>query len=361
MNLRRPTVDHIRLISLYWTRYAVRSGSGLVYLLIALIFGLAVANMLIAPVETLIARQEREMGQVDPEAVRNIISDIGKPIIQWVLGQKSLKEIVKQSQAHQGPLSSDSNDTPMTVQVQPKEIVKQSAARQPPLTNDSNDTPMTVQVQRKEADVDPWTTFLLEERPALLSAIFLVLLFGMPFVISFLAFNQLSGDIQNHGLRYLLLRTERSNIYFGRFLGTATFSTAVMAIIVVTITFYLGMKTRIYPALALAGWAAHGFLALAILMMPYIAVCSLISASVDSPFLSLILAKLTIAGVFLFGLLGSLAWKPAKYLMYALPWGWQNHLLHPEPAHWLGAAVACLVYTGAFLTLGYYRFERRDL
>jgi ABC-type transport system involved in multi-copper enzyme maturation permease subunit len=332
MNLRKPTVDHIRLISLYWSRYAVRSGSGLVYLLIALAFGLFVANMLMTPVEQLMARQEREMGHVDPQIVRETIIDIGRPVIQWVLGQKSLKEIIQQSQMPRRPV-----------------------------TKNSGGMGMTKQGQKSDAGLDPWTSFLLEERPALLSAIFLVLLFGMPFVISFLAYNQVSGDIQSHGLRYLLLRTERSNIYFGRFLGTVIFSTAVMAIIVATIVFYLGMKTRIYPALALVGWGAHGFLALALLMVPYIAVCSLISASVDSPFLSLILAKLTIAGVLLLAVLGSVAWKPAKYLLYALPWAWQGNLLHPAPAHCVGAALACLVYTAVFLMLGYYRFETRDL
>ena len=269
---------------------------------------------------------------MDPEAVRNTIINIGKPVIQWVLGLKSIKQ-----------------------------IAQEGSARPPRHPANPNDTPIAEQAGKNTADLDPWTSFLLEKRPALLSAIFLVLLFGMPFVISFLAFNQVSGDVQNHGLRYLLLRTERSNIYFGRFLGTVIFSTAVMAFIVVTITFYLGMKTRIYPAAALAGWAAHGFLALAILMLPYIAVCSLISASVDSPFLSLILAKVTIAGVLLLGVLGSFAWKPAKYLMYALPWGWQSNLLHPEPGRSLSAVFACLVYTGLFLMLGYYRFERRDL
>jgi len=332
MKLRRPTIDHIRLIGLYWSRYAVRSGSGLVYLLIALVFGLSVAHILIAPVEQLIARQKREMGHMDPQAIRNTIIDIGKPITQWVLGQKSMTEIMQQSYM----------------------------SRRPPV-KDSRDSATSAQGKKRSAGLDPWTIFLLERRPALLSAIFLVLLFGMPFVISFLAYNQVTGDIQSHGLRYLLLRTERSNIYFGRFVGTVIFSTAVMAIIVMTIVFYLGMKTRIYPAPALAGWAVHGFLALAILMVPYIAVCSLISASVDSPFLSLILAKVVIAGVLAVALLGSFAWKPAKYLLYVLPWGWQSHLLHPAPAHCLGAALACLVYAAAFLMLGYYCFERRDL
>jgi len=329
MNLKIPTISHVHLISLYWSRYAVRSGAGLVYLLIALVFGLSVAHIIIMPVEQLMALQKRQIGKTDPQIIRKTIVDIGQPIIQFVLGIKSFEEATKEA-----------------AELQPGPPDNTSTAAQP---------------GKNAAGFDPWTIFLLEKRPALLSAIFLVLIFGMPFVISFLAFNQVSGDIQNHGLRYLLLRTERGNIYFGRFLGTTIFSTVVMAIIVVTITFYLGMKTRIYPALDLAGWAAHGFLALAILMVPYISVCSLISASVDSPFLSLVLAKVAIAGVVLIGILGSLAWKPAKYIMYALPWGWQSNLLHPEPIHWLGAGLACLVYTGFFLLLGYYRFERRDL
>ncbi len=331
MKLKTLAINHIRLISLYWSRYAVRSGSGLVYLLIALVFGLSVAHILIMPVEQLMAQQKSKMGQTDPLIIRNTIINIGQPISQWVLGQKSMKE-----------------------------IIEESAVQQRSYTNNQDQTSMTGQMQT-DTDFDPWTRFLLEEKPALLSAIFLVLLFGMPFVISFLAYNQVSGDIQSHGLRYLLLRTERSNIYFGRFLGAVIFSTVVIAIIVATITFYLGVKTRIYPAMALVGWAACGFLALSILMVPYIALCSLISASVDSPFLSLILAKVAIAGVLLLALAGSIAWKPAKYLLYALPWGWQSHLLHPAPAHWAGAVLACLVYTAVFLMLGYYRFEKRDI
>jgi ABC-type transport system involved in multi-copper enzyme maturation permease subunit len=330
MNLKTLTFKHIHLISLYWSKYAIRSGAGLVYLLVALVFGLSVAHIFIMPVEQLIIQQEREMGRTDPQIVRATIINIGRPVAQWILRQKTFKEIVEQSAAQQA------------------------------FTNDPDSTSAPGERQ-KDSNFDPWTSFLLEEKPALLSAIFLVLLFGMPFVISFLAYNQVSGDIQSHGLRYLLLRTERSNIYFGRFFGTVVFSTVVIAIIIATITLYLGAKTRIYPAMALIGWAAWGFLALSILMVPYIAVCSMISAAVDSPFLSLVMAKVIIAGTLLLALGGSIAWKPAKHLLYVLPWGWQSHLLHPSPAHWLSAALACLVYAAAFLTAGYYRFEKRDI
>jgi len=330
MNLRKLNIRHMRLISLYWSRYAVRGGSGLVYLLVALTFGLFVAHLLITPVEQLMVRQKRQMGQTDPVAVKQMIIQVGRPIIQFVVGQKTMREILQDSAAGPpGPMMHSDNTS---------------------MADPENDP-----------DFDPWTDFLIEKRPALLSAIFLVLVFGMPFAISFLAFNQISGDVQSYGLRYLLLRTDRSNIYFGRFLGTVLFSTVVVAIIIVTITFYLGVRTRIYPAGALAGWAVCGFLALSILMVPYIAVCSLITASVDSPFLSLVLAKVVIAGVLFLAVLGRFAWEPAKYIKYALPWGWQCHLLHPELTHWGGAAAACLAYTAVFLMLGYYRFAKRDL
>jgi len=331
MKLRTLNIRHMRLISLYWSRYAVRGGAGLVYLLVALTFGLSVAHILITPVEQLIIRQKREMGQTDPQIIRKTINDIGQPIAQWVLGLKTMKEILQESATPPGAIMGDSDGT------------------------------STTKGQQNDPRFDPWTYFLIEKKPALLSAIFLVLIFGMPFAISFLAFNQISGDAQSYGLRYLLLRTDRTNIYLGRFLGTVIFSTAVMAIIVATITFYLGVRTRIYPAAALAGWAVCGFLALSIQMVPYIAVCSLISASVDSPFLSLVLAKVVIAGVLFLAILGRFAWEPAKYIKYALPWGWQCHLLHPAWLHWGGAIIACLAYTAMFLMLGYYRFVKRDL
>ncbi len=329
MNLKTLNARHIWLIGLHWSRHAVRSGAGLVYLMIALVFGLSVAHMVIMPVEQLMKAQERQTGKTDPEAVETMIMGVGRPITRFVLGARSMEELIQES------------DMP----------------EQPAGENASTGGPAHADLAR----LNRWVDFLLEEKPALLSAIFLILVFGMPFAISFLAFNQVTGDIQSHGLRYLLLRTERGNIFLGRFLGTAAFSTAVMAVLIATITLYLGLRVRIYPAAALAGWAVYGFFALAILMLPYIAMCSILSASVDSPFLSLVLAKLTIGGVLLMAVVGRLKWEPMKFVAYALPWGWQNHLLHPDLSHWLGAGLACLLYTAVFVTLGYARFETRDL
>ena len=285
MKFTTLNIRHTGLICRYWNRYAVRSGSGLVYLLIALVFGLSVAHLLISPVERLMAKQEKEIGGTDPTIINMTIVNIGKPIFRFILGPES---------------SEDNSDQKKSLPAGPK------------------DAAALISPENTDANFNSWVHFLLEDRPALLSAIFVVLVFSMPFAISFLAFNQVTGDIQTYGLRYLLLRTDRSSIYFGRFLGTVIFSTVVIAILVLTITLYLGAKLRIYPAADLAGWAVCGFLALSILMVPYIALGSLISASVDSPFLSLVLLKVIILGVLLLSVLGSLAWEPAKYIKYIL-------------------------------------------
>lgn len=327
MNFKTVTLAHVRLISQYWTRFAVRSGSGLVYLMIVLIFGLSASNALISPIEMLMAEQERNMGHRDPNLIQEAILQLGKPVVKFVLGKKSLGDVAQEA----------SGSTPMMM------------------------SPMMAPPPEDTSQEGQWASFLLEERPAILSAIFLILIFGMPLAISFLAFNQTSGDVQSRGLRYLLLRTERSNIYLGRFLGTVVFSTGVIAFLIFTIVLYLGLKTRLYGASELLLWSVQGFYALSMLMLPYIAVCAMISACVSSQFLSLILAKLVIAGTLLFAVLGRMAWEPLKYIKFLLPWAWQNHLLHPSFSHWGTAGLACLAYTAVFLMLGYRRFETRDL
>jgi len=291
---------HLQLISMYWTRYAIRGGAGIVYLLLALMFSLIVAHIFEKQQQYL-----QENTALDPK----MAVEMDRSVIQWVLD-----------------IETDQNPS-------------------------ANGIP----------EPDPWTAYLLDEQPALLSKIFLVLLFGMPFLISVLGFNQTAGDIQSRGLRYLMLRTERANIYFGRFLGSALFSTLVIAFLVAMIAFYVGMKFRIYSAGALALWGLYGFGAISILMLPYLAVCSAMSASVSSPFLSLAASKLIIVGVPIVAAIGKHNWEPLKNTKYLLPWGIQNYLMHPEWTHFLGAAAGCLGYTLFFLLLGYVRFQRRDL
>jgi hypothetical protein len=206
-----------------------------------------------------------------------------------------------------------------------------------------------------------WADYLLDERPALLSAIFLVLLFGVPLLVPFGAFNQTAGDIGNRGLRYLLLRTERANIYYGRLLATMAFAVGVQAVVVLTIGLYLGFKVNVYDGMDIASWSLRGFAALALASAAYVALCAWLSAGRDTALSALVICNVVIGGVLLGAFLAGFAWDPARYLSYLLPWPIQNLLLAPDLGTVAWVAAACIGYTAAFTWLGARTFETRDL
>ena len=187
------------------------------------------------------------------------------------------------------------------------------------------------------------------------------MVFSIPFLVSAGAFNQTSGDIQVRSLRYVLLRTERANIFIGRFLGTAAFVMAVLGLLCGVVLLYLVGKVRFYPPGDVVLWMAQGFLAILLLSLPYIAFCAWISAAIDSPIISLVISQVVVlfAPVIVYAMTVALA--PARYLGYVLPWPLKYELLSPHPLHVAGAGAAMLGYTGLYLWLGLKTFEGRDL
>jgi len=210
-------------------------------------------------------------------------------------------------------------------------------------------------------DTVSWVGFLLQDRPAMLSAIFFVLLLGTPLLIPFGGFNQTSGDIGNRGLRYLLLRTERSNIYFGRLISTMILAVSVQILVIAIVAVYLSLKIQIYDSMAILSWSLHGVLVLSVLTLPYIALCAWISASNDSPMVSLVIANAVIGGVLLAAFLAQLQWDYGKWIAWLLPWGIQKNLFRPELSTVLVTIAACLLYTALYAWLGARKFATRDL
>lgn len=311
MNLPHVNPRQLKLISGYSLRHSMRSGSGLVFLLLAVFFGLIVANAVISPYEMRMDQIEEQGLPIEPEQAERQLVTMARPVIEWAIAPPDVDDAEVQEAA--------------------------------------------------EASTARWADYLLDERPALLSAIFLVLIFGIPLLIPFGAFNQTAGDIGNRGLRYLLQRTERANIYYGRLLATMVLTVAVQALVLVTIGFYVGLNVQIYGGMDVATWSLQGLLALAVLSLPYVAVCAWLSASTDSAMVSLVLSSLVIGGVLLGAFLGGMAWEPARYINYLLPWGIQNHLLAPGIGTVALTVLACLAYTALFTWLGARRFETRDL
>lgn len=291
---------HVKIVGSYWMRFSLRTGGGLMALLLALVTGLSVAQAFITPVENLM-KEAPKLGHSEGEAADSIAaiaeSEQIVDALEWLTGQD-------------------------------------------------------------EDEIE----YLVQEQPALLSVIWIFLLAFIPFLTVLSSFNQTSGDIGSKGLRYLLLRTERSNIYLGRSVGTLLFSTASLLLLLVLVLLYVGMKLKLYPFGDLASSGLHGFLALFFLSLPYIAMCGWLSAMFDSAFGSLAICLLVAAfPIIFFKMVNWASESDLAWLDQLLPWGWKYDLLSGDIGTRLLAYGVMLGFTAVFLVLGMRQFQKRDL
>ncbi|MFN3241586.1 MAG: hypothetical protein ACE37K_08750 [Planctomycetota bacterium] len=308
-------VNKSLLIARYSARYSVRGGVGLVFLLLSLTFGLIVAHTMLSPVEMM----TNQVMEHDPDASRD---EIRADVLERLMRQ----------------------------------------ARQPVAWLLSAPESGDPDVDRANADeADAWADYLLEERPSILSAIFMILLFGWPLIVAFGAFDLYAGDISSRQLRYQLLRADRTSIFVGRLLGMLITFALVLLMLGVTISGYLALKLPLYDGGAVVSWTLYSMLALAVATLPYVGLCSWISASIGSAFGSLTIVSLIIGGVPLLAMIARNTYEPAQYINYVLPWGFQTRLFHNEPSQVALAATGCVAQAALFFWLGHRKFVRRDL
>jgi len=306
--------SHVGILTTTYSRYAVRGGSGLVFLLVFLLVGLSVAGFLIDPVKQRVKDVQRKGKQFnqdieDEDVVKNLATFM-RPVVAWWVGADEQQDRFR--------------------------------------------------VKKK----DPFVEHLVVDRSPILSAYLLVILAFIPFTTCLGAFNQLSGDIGTKGLRYLLLRTERINVIVARFLGTVLFTMIIMAFVMGVVVFYIAVTFESQGVGTLLGWGFHGWLALVLFSLPYVCLCTLLSASMDSPIATLVLCLLATGFPILFlKYAGIIAGGGGKYgwLERLTPWGWKYELLHPHLSKMMASA-GVMVGFSALLWLAAVRlFLKRDL
>jgi hypothetical protein len=202
--------------------------------------------------------------------------------------------------------------------------------------------------------------FWIDDMPALVSGFLLVTLMGVPSLVAVGAYNQTGAEIQSKGLRYLLLRTERANIYLGRLAGVLLMTAGLTGAMFAVVTLYLVVKVPIYGPGETILWMAWGWAAVMLLALPYAAMAAAVSAAVATPRGSLFACLGYAKGLPLLATWFA-AYDPRyEFLYYLTPWPLRYELLSPG-ARFPAAAVLMLLYTAFFLTLGLRNFLRRDL
>ena len=250
--------------------------------------------------------------------------------------------------------------------------VDYAADRTPGIDNDqrdhakqrANEQIVKIAVKGMEMAMDPspdQLEYLTEDKPAMVSVMLVLLFLATPLFACLGGFNQTAGDIGSKGLRFLLFRTERANIFWGRFFGTLGFTALVNLLLFGILTIYMVAKLNVHPKGDMAMWMMQGYLRMMIFTLPYLALCAWISSAMDSAFGSLAISLLIAFFLPLFlGVAGSFE-DAVKYAQFATPWGWKYWLLEPLGAKFFGGLAAMFGFSALFLYLGHRNFTRRDL
>lgn len=204
-----------------------------------------------------------------------------------------------------------------------------------------------------------WARWLVIDHDPIASCAFLLLSLLVALLAPAATAGAIARDVGNRGFRFLLIRTGRHEVFWGRFLATAGLAMAMVAL--------TGLLAGAGVAAARGGgtdqilWWAWAALALALTALPYLALGILASTVVGHPFGSLAVAKgAVVVAITLAISLGAL-WAPLIHVIHLLPIAPQLYLFHPDPGVAAAAAGGCLAYTAFYLALARAHFLRRDL
>jgi hypothetical protein len=296
---------HLNLIARHSLRHGIRGGAGLVSIALTLLIGLGLAQCAIGPLESVTK-------QVDKAISRENLGADEKAAVQDKLNRE-------------------------VVSVAGKAI--------------------NWAIEPSESQLE----YLVTDKPAMVSAIIVLLFFVTPFFACLGGFNQTSGDIATKGLRFLLIRTERPNIFIGRFLGTFAFAAFVNLLLFAILTIYMVAKLNVHPKGDMVMWMLQGYLRMMIFTLPYIALCAWISCAIDSSFGSLFLGLMAAYMIPLFIGQASSIEEAIGYGQYITPWGFKYWLLEPIGAKFIGGCAVMFGFTALFLWGGMRFFSKRDL
>lgn len=210
---------------------------------------------------------------------------------------------------------------------------------------------------------DPRVFHLLAERPGLMTIIAIATVFAVPTLIMLLASDQIGSDVARRHIRFLLPRLSRRGLYFGRALAAWLTWLIILVIACPVMGLILGFvdpTTSVGTNLVYAIWAIF---VLGVYGLPFIALMSFANTFISQPFLAYIAAMGTLLVIAMISAAAALVDPTYGLIRYLSPTSFKYLLLTPESAllHTGIATGALLAYTAAFLALGDWILQRRDV
>lgn len=181
-----------------------------------------------------------------------------------------------------------------------------------------------------------------------------------PMFAILLGAGQFADDIQRGTFRFLSLHASRIALFFGRFLGAM----AVMALLsgaTSVVTMVMAMVRDIHLALPALICGLQVWLVILLMLLPYVALMSLLSVIASSSKQAVLYSVLFFTGLSLLVWLADVTIAPLAYLEYVMPGTETQQLMSVMPTQAPILLKVALIQTVAFLALGFYAFKRSDV
>ena len=326
-------VPQTLLIAWQGIKQVLRSPAGVVLCLTFMIVGLFTAQLLLFPIE-FVGKQGERMGiEMDRETTMEQIESAIVPLLGRILKRVTNEPVEERGEG--------GRFLPLEEQ-------------EPPVPGEEGNPP-------GGADAEQWAYYLVRNKPAFLSVLFLIFCLILPSIVIFSGFNQIAADTKNKGLRYILMRTNRQSIYFGKYLSSIAVTVMLLVILFISIIFYVRVKLNIYPLYTTLSWGLRALLAFTAIALPYIAISLAFSGMINSGAGALGASLGVLILLPLLARLVGAAWEPLSLIHLALPYKVSFFLFHPKGGYVLLSLLGLFGYTGAYLFLGFLYFRRRDL
>jgi hypothetical protein len=212
---------------------------------------------------------------------------------------------------------------------------------------------------------DHLVEFILQVPPLAMFHLWFGLLLA-PFFAASASAECLAIDVQSRAIRYEALRTGRTELVAGRFLGQVALTGAAI-VLSIAVVWGVGVGFMVLPdRIALGAWLAWFSLRAWAFSIPFVGIGVAASQITSSPAWARVIAVGGTAGTWV--AYGVARWAEDQQrlpivtdvTLQLLPQGWMRGLWEPG-AGWIVSAVAVIALGGVFAATGYLRFARRDL
>jgi ABC-type transport system involved in multi-copper enzyme maturation permease subunit len=191
-----------------------------------------------------------------------------------------------------------------------------------------------------------------------------------PLLVALLGFDSISGDLQNRTVRYFTLRTRRSSYFAGKLLGLWAI-VALVTLVIHALADGVALSRGYVGPADIATWGVRFWLAGVAIAGAWVAVATLISASLRSPGAALLTTCAAFFALWIAGAVGNVARvaravgaesaSPMRWFEYLYPNSYDTLLLAPHAAKIATGAGVLLGFVAMTLVAGAALFEARDV